>query len=188
MAAETPTNAVPTEAIKLAGTVAVSCPALTKLVLRDAPFQVTTVAVVKPEPLAVRVNAGPPATAVLGEMLVSVSAGALMVKISVFEVWLLLFALIEAEPASAIRFAGTVTEIWPELIDSVERDWPFQKMPVLESNAVPLTVSVNEGPPAVADGGKRLVSVRAGLIANGSGVGRVDPARRPLPKRCLPWR
>ena len=48
--------------------------------LRGDPFQVTEVALENPDPLAVSVNAALPAAAVLGEMLVSVSGGAVMAK------------------------------------------------------------------------------------------------------------
>ena len=46
--------------------VAVSCVGLTNVVLTALPAQVMLVALVKPVPNAVSVNAGPPATAVLG--------------------------------------------------------------------------------------------------------------------------
>ena len=66
---DTVTAAVPAEAMSAAGTAAVSCPALTKVVVRALPFQVTDVAPVKPAPLTVKVNPGPPATALVGEIL-----------------------------------------------------------------------------------------------------------------------
>ena len=75
------TDAVPAVAIRAEGTLAVSWLALTKVVVRFVPFQVTTVDAVKPPPLAVRVKVGPPAVALVGEMLVRLSAG-LMVKVS----------------------------------------------------------------------------------------------------------
>jgi hypothetical protein len=53
--------------MSLAGMAAVNCALLTKVVARDAPFQFTTEPETKPVPLAVSVNAAPPATAVAGE-------------------------------------------------------------------------------------------------------------------------
>jgi hypothetical protein len=75
------TDAVPVDAIKAAGTFAVSCPEDTKVVVRLLPFQVIWVPCEKFVPLTVRVKAGPPATAELGDMLVSVAPG-LMVKVN----------------------------------------------------------------------------------------------------------
>ena len=57
----------------------------TKVVLSGDPFQVTAMPLENPDPLAVSVNAALPATAVLGEMLVSVSA-AVMLKGSALEI------------------------------------------------------------------------------------------------------
>ncbi len=78
--ADTPTASVPAVAMRLAGTDAVNCVDETKEVLSVDPFHVTTAPLEKPEPLAVRVNAAPPATAVLGEMLERTSGGAVIVK------------------------------------------------------------------------------------------------------------
>ena len=66
-------NAEPADAMKLAGTVAVNCEPETTEVASPFPFHVTTVLAVKPEPRAVKVNVGPPAVALLGEMLVRVN-------------------------------------------------------------------------------------------------------------------
>jgi hypothetical protein len=63
---ETVTVAVPAAAIKLAGTAAVNCVALPKVVVRVAPFHRTTAPEAKPVPLTISVNAAPPATAVFG--------------------------------------------------------------------------------------------------------------------------
>ena len=55
------TCAVPAAAMSLAGIAAVSCVALTNVVVRAAPFHCTTEPETKLLPLTVSVNAGPPA-------------------------------------------------------------------------------------------------------------------------------
>ena len=80
-ASTTVTEAVPVDAMSGAGTAAVSCPALTKVVTRPLPFQVTCVALVKPAPLIVRVNAGPPTVVLCGEMLL-IDIAVVMVKVT----------------------------------------------------------------------------------------------------------
>jgi hypothetical protein len=76
----TPTARLPAVAMSLDGMAAVSCVALTNVVVRFEPFTWTTDPLTKFEPLAVSVNADPPAVAVLGEMLVSDGAVLLTVK------------------------------------------------------------------------------------------------------------
>jgi hypothetical protein len=144
-------------------------------VLSGEPFQVTTVPVENPEPLAVRVNAGPPAVAVLGEILVRVSGGGLIVKIAALETWPAVCAVIDAIPGWAIRLAGTVTVSCPEFTTIPNSAELFQNRTVLALNPVPLTVSVKLGPPAVADVGEMLVIVTFGLMVNVSGGGDVRP-------------
>ena len=74
-------DAVPLDAMRVAGTAAVSCVVEIKVVASGLPFQVTVLAAVKPVPLTVRVNAGPPGETVEGEMLVRVSVeGLVMLK------------------------------------------------------------------------------------------------------------
>jgi len=79
----TVTDAVPALAIRAAGTVAVSCVALTNVVVSAVPFQFT----VEPEtnlvPFTVNVNCAPPAVAEVGLIEVIVGTGLLMVMTSV---------------------------------------------------------------------------------------------------------
>ena len=70
----TVTEAVPAAAISVAGIAAVSWVALTKVVVRFAPFQRTTEPLTKLLPFTVSVKAGPPAAALLGEREVNVGA------------------------------------------------------------------------------------------------------------------
>src|SRR5579859_41160 len=73
----TVTVAVPGAATLPAGTAAVSCVALTKLVLRLMPFHCTVEEEIKLLPFTVSVNAAPPAVALAGLTLVVVGAGLL---------------------------------------------------------------------------------------------------------------
>ncbi len=76
----TDTEALPTLAISLAAIAAVTCVALTKVVVRSEPFQRTTELETKLVPFTVNVNPEPPAVALVGEMVASVGAGLVMVK------------------------------------------------------------------------------------------------------------
>src|SRR5262245_1420831 len=69
------TLAVPAVAISLARMAAVSCVALTKVVVRKPPFHHTVESLMKFVPLIVNVNAAPPAVAELGLRLVIVGTG-----------------------------------------------------------------------------------------------------------------
>ena len=120
--------------------------------------QVTTVPAEKPEPFAVNVNVGPPAVALLGEMLVSIN-GAVMVNGSAFDVSVPFRAATEAEPADAMKLAGTVAVNCEPETKEVARTLPFQVTSVLAVKPEPFAVNVNVGPPAVALLGEMLVSV-----------------------------
>jgi len=65
---------VPGSATRLAGILALICVVEPNVVPRRTPFHVIWVVLVKPLPLAVRVNPGLPAAAAFGEMLVSTVA------------------------------------------------------------------------------------------------------------------
>jgi len=119
-------------------------------------------------PLTVSVNAGPPAVAEGGERLVTVGAGLLMVNGSELDVPNSACTVIFTVPATAISDAGMVA------VNCVPLPLPCAEMTVEPPLAgcqltarqgaakhwkrlVPLTVSVNAGPPAVVEGGERLV-------------------------------
>ena len=148
---------------------------MTKVVDRLEPFQVMTVAPVNPPPFAVRVKPGPPAIALVGEILVSVR-GFVMVKGSaVGEVRPDCATLTSAEPALAMSAAGTVAVSCPALTKVVDRLEPFQVMTVEAVKPPPLAVIVNPGPPAVAVFGEMLLRLSGGLMVNGSAGGVVCP-------------
>jgi len=76
----TVTVAVPAVAISAAATAAINCVAPTKVVVLAAPLNFTTEVETKPAPFTVRLNAAPPAEALVGEREVAVGAGLLMLK------------------------------------------------------------------------------------------------------------
>lgn len=105
--------AVPDEAINPAETEALTWVELLKAVGRGAPFQCTLTDGSKLEPVTMRVNPGPPATAEVGLRLLTVGAAPMTLNWSELELpppgydtatrtW----------PAEAIRLAGTVAVSW----------------------------------------------------------------------------
>lgn len=77
----TATVAVPAVTMSAAVIAAVSCVALTNVVVLEAPLNLTTDPVTKPVPFTARVKAAPPAVALVGEIEVPVGAGLLIVKV-----------------------------------------------------------------------------------------------------------
>jgi hypothetical protein len=105
----TPMASVPAVAMSLAGIVAVTCVLLTNVVVRFEPFTWTVAPLTKFEPLAVSVNAGPPAVALLGEMLVRDGAVFVTVKVTAAEVPLPgVFTVMESEPGMLVSLAVNV--------------------------------------------------------------------------------
>ena len=85
----TVTGTIPPVAMRLAGTVAVNCVELTNTVAKSWPLQRILELATKFVPVAVKVNAGPPALVELGLMVLSVGAGfcpAVMLKMETLEV------------------------------------------------------------------------------------------------------
>jgi hypothetical protein len=82
--------------------------ALTNVVGSEDPFHETVEFAVKPKPLTVRVNAGPPACAEGGARLVMVGAGfaALIVKLKLLLTVPAALTATEAIPGEAIRLAA----------------------------------------------------------------------------------
>src|SRR6202012_5154027 len=77
------TCADPTWLIRWAGTAAVTCVALPKVVARGVPFKDTTAPDWKPVPTTVIVNVGPPTVTLDGEILVMTGGGAVIVNVAV---------------------------------------------------------------------------------------------------------
>jgi hypothetical protein len=99
--------AVPTAAIKAAGTEAVSWPPLTNTVDNPEPFHCTDAPETNPLPLAVSVKAGPPTAAPVGFREVTTGVGLFMGKFTVLEVAPPDDTVIAALPTAAMRGAGT---------------------------------------------------------------------------------
>ena len=65
---------------------------------------------------------------------------------------------------AAFRFAvATVAESWLVLIKDVVNAAPFQRTTELVARFVPVTLSVNPGPPTMLDDGDNCASAGAGL-------------------------
>jgi hypothetical protein len=157
--------------MRFAGIDAVSCVEERNVVLSDKPFHVIIEPLMNPLPLAVSENAGPPAATLLGEMLVSVTGTAVMVNVAAFDTRPRACAVMDAVPGSAINAAGTVAMICVALTDVMLSAVVFQNSDVPLSKPLPLAVSVNAGPPAMAVEGAMLLMVRLGVIVNGRAAG-----------------
>jgi hypothetical protein len=156
---KTVTAAVPGSLVRLAGIVAVSLPALTKVVSRSVPFQRTTDVGVNPLPLTVRVRAGPSGATDVGLMLVILGTGpgSFMVKLTEFELPINEVKTVMATvPASAMSLAGISAVSLLKLEKVVGRSAPFQRTTDRGVKLLPLTVRVKAGPPAVAEAGLML--------------------------------
>ena len=166
----TVTEAVPCAAISCAVIVAVSWFALTKVVMRAAPFQRTTEALTKLLPVTVSVKFGPPATTVLGEREANVGVGAgawVIVKGRALEVGPPGFCTVtEAVPCAAISCAVIVAVSWFALTKIVGvRAAPFHCTTEALTKLLPVTVSVKFGPPATTVLGEREANVGVGAGA-----------------------
>jgi hypothetical protein len=164
---KTVTEGVPELARSEAGTAAVSEVALTNVVVSAVPFQFTTEPATKFVPVTVSVNADPPVSAELGESEVSVGAGLLMVKVCPEVVpppGAAFVTVTETVLPFAMSEAGTAAVSEVALTNVVTSAVPFQFTVEPATKFVPVSVSVNVEPPAVADAGEMEVSVGDGLL------------------------
>ena len=167
---ETVTGAVPAAAMSAAEMAACNCEALTNVVVRAEPFQLTTELLMNPLPFTVRVKAAPPAVALAGDREVTVGRGlgALMVNAELPEVpppGAGLDTVTGAVPAAAMSAAEMAACNCEALTNVVVRAEPFQLTTELLMNPLPFTVRVKAAPPAVALAGDREVTVGRGLGA-----------------------
>ena len=102
----TETVSVPANAMSLAVMAAVTCVALTKVVVRGEPFHWTVAPFTKPVPLAVKVNAAPPARVDAGDTEVRAGGTLSMAKVAGFD----------SLPAVGLK---TVTETLPATVRSL---------------------------------------------------------------------
>jgi hypothetical protein len=161
---------VPTEATSLAGTVAVSEVALTKLVASAEPAKFTVAPLTKFVPVTVSVKLAAPATTLLGLSPVRVGTGfpvtALIVNVSGPDVpppdgFVTVTA---AVPEPAMRLAGTVAVSEVALTKVVVSGVPPKEIDAPVTKFVPVTVSGNAPEPAVALEGESSVRVGGGLV------------------------
>src|SRR5437867_1269824 len=164
--AKTVTVGVPAAAMSVAGIVAVSCVGDTYVVARPAPFHCTTEPATKSVPVTVSVNPPSPATAAAGLSPVVVGTGLVMLKVCGFDVpppGAGLPTVTCAVPPVAMSVAGMVAVSWVAETNVVARSAPFHRTTEPPMKFVPVTVSVNPGPPATAAVGLRPVVVGTGL-------------------------
>jgi hypothetical protein len=157
--------ALPALAISAAGTAAVNCVELTKVVTSPVPFQLTVAPERKLVPFTVSVNADPPSVAELGLRLVMLGVGMPIGNAVAADGLPPVFVtVILALPPLAISAAGTAAVTCMPLTNVVVSAAPFQFTTALLRKFVPFTVSVNAAPPAVAELGLRLVMVGVGMV------------------------
>src|SRR5262249_58557921 len=106
-------------------------------------------------PLTVRVNAAPPATAVLGDRLVSNGAGLFVVIVNVRALdgpppGAGLTTVTGGVPATAMSLAAIAAVTWPVFTKVVVRGEPFHCTTELEMKLLPFTVKMTADPPATA--------------------------------------
>jgi hypothetical protein len=158
----TDTFTMPSVDSKPAGTEAVSFMAVTKVVVRTVVPHLTVAPETNFVPLTVIVKPAAPAAAELGLKLVIEGGGALTVNVDAAEVPPEVVTVIFAGPEVAIREAGTAAVNFVALANVVASAVVPHFTVEPETKFVPLTVSVNAGPPAVAELGLRLVMAGGG--------------------------
>jgi len=181
LAAEVPplvvtvTLTVPAEAIIAAVTGAVTVVALLTVVVNEAVPHITVAPVTKFVPVTLSVNAAPPAVAELGLSAVMVGAGGLMVNTLAVEVPPLVVTVTFTVPAvaiiAAVTGAVTVVVLLAVVVSEAVPHITFAP----EIKFVPVTVSVNAAPPAVAELGLSAVTVGAGGLMVNTLAAEVPP-------------
>jgi hypothetical protein len=176
---DTVTDAVPGDAISLAGIVAVSNVVLVEVVVRSAPFQRTTEPDMKPVPLIVRVNAGPPAVAEPGLSPLIAGTGLLTGKLTALEDPPpgagLKTVMLEVPPV-ARSLAGIAAESWLLLTKTVALSDPFHRTTDPPTKLAPFTTRVKGEPPVAAELGLMPLILGVGLlIASVAGVETPPP-------------
>jgi hypothetical protein len=170
--------AVPEFVISVAGTWAVSCVALAKLVVSAVPFQFTTAPLTKLLPFTVSVNAAPPTNALAGESEETIGAVLLIAKVTGADVpppGAGLVTVMLADPALAISLAGTWAVSWLALAKVVVSAVPFHFTTEFATKLAPLTVNVKVAPPTVAPVGATDATVGAGLLMGNVAGADVPP-------------
>lgn len=153
----------PAAAILEAATWAVSWVVLMKVVGRSALFQVTMELATKLLPVTVRVNAGPLAVVVAGEMLEMVGvAWAVTVKVREFDRAVPGFTTVMEATVGDI-WAGSNAVSWVALTKAVETALPFHRTCEAGTKPEPLTVRLVAGLPDAMEEGLSEVMVGSGV-------------------------
>src|SRR6266478_861477 len=165
----TATGLGPADAMSLAGTVAVSCVLLTNVVVSGIPWipNWTTDVVTKFVPLTVRVNDGPPAVALVGEIEVIDGKGLLIANVAAADApppGAGFVTVTLTVPPVAISAAGIAAVTCVALTNAVVFAAPLKFTTAPLTKPVPLRVSVNAAPPAVALVGESVVMTGDGLV------------------------
>ena len=154
--------------MSMLGTAAVNCVPLTNVVVSATPFHSTTEPLTKLLPVTISVNAGPPAVAEVCESDVRMETGLLIVKVTVLDVpppGVGLNTVTEAVPGLVMSPAGTVAVSCVALINVVVNATPFHRTIAPLTKLVPVTASVNAGPPRVRNIGDSDPTVGVGFAA-----------------------
>src|SRR2546423_5097649 len=154
----TVTCGVPAAATSAAAMAAVSCVALTKVVVRVAPFHLTVLPLTKPVPVTVSVKAGLPADVLVGDRAARGGAELLTVNVWAAEVpppGAGVTTVTDAVVAAARSVAGIAAVSWVALTNVVVRVAPFQLTVLPVTKSVPATVRVKAGPATLALVGER---------------------------------
>jgi hypothetical protein len=174
----TVTWALPGDLMSAALIEALSCVALTKVVLRLLPFHCTVALGTKFEPFTVRVKLEVPAVALAGNAEVMTGLGLLIEKPRGPEVpppGAGLATVTFAVPAVAMSLDEIVAVIWLALTKLVVRLLPFHCTVDPCTKPEPLTVRVNPGPPAIELDGATEVPIGPGLLMENTRGAEVPP-------------
>jgi len=169
---------VPALAMSEALMVAVILVAFTKVVVRGDPAQFTTEVLTKFVPFTVRVNAAPPASALLGASEVMLGLGLSTTKASEPDTpppGLGLVAVMRKVPALVRSVAGTEAISSLLVLKTVLRAEPFQFTVAPLTKFVPFTVNVKDLDPRSFVVGDNEVSVGTGLLTVKGKVWDVPP-------------
>jgi hypothetical protein len=162
---------VPAVAMSAAVIAAVTCVALTKVVTRELPLNVTAAPDRKPVPLTVSVKPTPPTVAPVGESEVIVGTGLFTAKGEFADVpppGAGFVTVTLKVPAAAISAAAIDAVNCVALTNVVVLALPLKFTTEVETKFVPFTVRVKAAPPFTALAGESEVMVGAGLFtANG---------------------
>ena len=163
----TVTGAVPTVAIRLAGTSAFNVDTLTNVVCSVLPLNEATAPARKPVPFSVMVNPAPPAVAAAG--LIEVSANGFTVNGTGSDaVESRLITTTGNDPGTFNNPAGRFAVIWVALINIVVSAVPLNETTAPGLNPLPYTPRLNDGAPALTDDGFREMIKGLPVTTNGN--------------------